>query len=383
MTSIVTCTQCQTQNRSGSKFCQRCGQSLPDAASPPQAAPPGAQPPAAPSPSPPQPVAAPGVQPQPPAAPPGVQRQPPPPQPAGPLGAQQPPGAARQAASTRRQKPAARFNLAWIAIGGGLGLLLFLVVIAAIWFFLQSQDAPSPPVGAASPSPAAVASQVPEAAPTVTPTPILATETPLPTTEAAETAPTEMATPALTSTPLPATPLPPTSTLADPQALFRDDFETGIKPEWDRAEANAAVVNEQLVAEGILKTYLGNNEWTDYKVSFELGDKTNLANLTLFVRVQDQHNFLKMQCLPSEEGSTADLNCGWFKVIGEEELKIPGADFVMPQVGPVAVEIKGNSYQVVDHGLTFLDDSVSSGGINFVVEGHPVSLEYFEVVNLP
>ncbi len=360
MASTINCPNCNKENRPGSKFCLGCGQPLPGAAPAP------AQPPPARVPSSVYPAAPPSVQPQTSKA-----------------------TARTQAGTTQPQQPPAGVNFAWIAIGGGLALLAILVGIVALWFWFKPQlpalvtDIVSTPTAAAT---GEAAGQTPTLLPASTPM----VETPPPATEIPAVEPTEGAPLAPTSTPLPPTDMPtsplppPTGTPTGPQVLFRDDFETGIRPEWDTQNANTAVVNGQLVAEGILQTRLGDESWTDYRVSFELGDKTRLTDLTLQVRVQDENNFLKMLCVPAEGGGTpAQLNCTWFRLVGGQEVKIPGAELVMPEVGPVTLEITGNTYQVIDRELTFLDDTVSFGGISFSAEGTPINLDYFEVTGLP
>ncbi len=71
----------------------------------------------------------------------------------------------------------------------------------------------------------------------------------------------------LTNTP---TAIPPTTTPTPDPRLFWDDFETGIRPEWQMSGNNYSMVNGQLSSLGWFTAYIGDTSWANYAVEFDL-----------------------------------------------------------------------------------------------------------------
>jgi hypothetical protein len=182
--------------------------------------------------------------------------------------------------------------------------------------------------------------------------------------------------------PAPTTPSPASTSAAS--ILFRDDFETNIKPEWVIQADNKSVVNGQLALDGASKISLnpGKTDWTDYTVSFATTAQTNLTDLSLWVRVQDEQNYLKMECARQTEDS-AQLDCRWLRMAAGQLIPVPATNFALPQVGQIAVEIKGDVYRIIGPELTFtdLDQTVKFGGVTLEAQATPLTLDYFEVTS--
>lgn len=369
------CLRCNTPNQAGARFCRGCGQPLAVVA-PPQPVPHGPSPrPAAPVGPPPQPIS------------PGQPAQSPP---------------ARPVASPRTKFG---FNYIWLGIGFGLILLCGLLGVIGLYF---SPYWPGLPDEMSLPTGVAVASPVPTTSlPTVsTPivTPPLAITTTVPLEVPAVSTPVSTSTPALTSTPgmvlptpsplppitVPSTTLPPPPITPPPPPaaiLFRDDFDTNLKPDWGAIQAdNKSVVNGQLVLEGASKIslYPGKTDWTDYTVSLATTAQTNLTDLALWVRVQDEQNYLKMECV-ERVGDSSQLDCHWLRIAAGQITPVPGTNFTMPKVGQFAVEIKGDVYRVIGPELVFTDlnQTVKFGGVALEAQAMPLTLDYFEVTGPP
>jgi hypothetical protein len=175
---------------------------------------------------------------------------------------------------------------------------------------------------------------------------------------------------------VPPTDVPPTMTqpalpTATPDIrLFWDDFETGVKEEWNMRGNNFNSVNGKLTSNANLEGAAGDHSWINYRVILNwqnIGQRLNLR-----VRVQDDNNYMEVTCNPPPTNRpNRSPTCNWYKVINGERWQIPQTNFHLPQ--KVAFEIDNNAYRVLDVQndrilLTFVDNTVSYGGFSLLVE---------------
>lgn len=214
-------------------------------------------------------------------------------------------------------------------------------------------------VAGVTPTPLPTLTTAPTAASAATATPT-ATETPLPT-DTPTITPTPTQTPTRTATP---TKTPTRTPTPDPR-LFWDDFDQGLKPEWDFALGEWRMVEEQMTvtkyAQGVALAYVGEATWSDYIVevdaigldhSYWSGSENGLY---ILARVQDRQNFM------------------WFGVYGLEAacgLTREGQETRLVEMTTdtgthhLRVEVQGSkfTYYVDDTRVCFFDDSQFARG---------------------
>lgn len=189
--------------------------------------------------------------------------------------------------------------------------------------------------------------------------------------------------PTLTPTP---TPIPPTATPTPDPRLFWDDFENGIKSEWDLTGNSFFSVDGFLTLgeNGLLESTIIGNEWQNYKIiltDFFVG-KSEIR-----VRVQDRDNYMRLRCSDKSWGV-----CFWEKVVNGEVEEIPGTRTGGLDRGNIAsciIEVEGDIYRthIVEMGggeedNRFVDSTFTSGGIMLSARGD-LRIGDFQVVTLP
>jgi hypothetical protein len=218
-------------------------------------------------------------------------------------------------------------------------------------------------------------------------------------TQLAATLTAQAATLAPSSTPLHPTvtftpsPLPSTATSTPDSRLFWDDFEEGIKPDWNMTGDNYASVNGKLIASGFLEGSIGGNTWTDYRISLIEGNyHFYVPALNVLLRVQDSDNYMKLLCESRGDGN-GYYGCDFFKILNGNEIKIPGSPFdPFPNddfgVQTLQIEVEGSEYRVIhntDVIFRFTDNTFDSGGVILRYQkgrGGEFELEGFEVTSI-
>lgn len=165
-----------------------------------------------------------------------------------------------------------------------------------------------------------------------------------------------------------------------------DERTNGFRPEWsvDAAEGSATADEEgQLVTQAYVAAFVGDRSWTDYRVTFGGGAYHAIEVFQVWVRMQDNRNFVGMTCLPTE----GRLMCSGYKYVAGEEQTLSG--FQQPvrlcdlrQIEcDISVEAIGSQYRVLVNNqelIRFVDDTFTSGGVGFGVDGK-FWLDYFHV----
>jgi len=175
--------------------------------------------------------------------------------------------------------------------------------------------------------------------------------------------------------------------------MYEETFEIGIggfRPEWSvdapTDPGNSyATENGELVTDGYVAAYVGDSGWFNYRVTFGGAEYAGIETFHVLTRVQDERNYVGMECFLSEGW----LACEGYKVVDGVEGPVPGFQQTtrMCAVGQIqcdiAFEAIGDKYRVLVNGeqqAGFTDGTWSQGGVGFVVDGRWV-LDYLDVVN--
>ncbi len=167
-----------------------------------------------------------------------------------------------------------------------------------------------------------------------------------------------------------------------------DDRFFGFGPEWsvdaseDTVEAYTTE-NGELVIDGYLAAFVGDEFWYDYRVTLGGADYSQATEFHLVVRAQDEENDVWMECY------TVDgwLTCEAHPVIdGEVDLssgfaETEGLCAEGQQQCDISFEAIRSEYKLYVNGeerAAFFDDSFASGAVGFAVDGKWV-LDYFHV----
>ncbi len=168
---------------------------------------------------------------------------------------------------------------------------------------------------------------------------------------------------------------------------FEEGF-AGFRPEWGvDADPSNARANEygELVTEGYVAAYVGDESWFNYHLTFGGADYSQIEQLFVMARTQDERNFVGMECFPSEGW----LACEGHKVIDGQVQGAPGFQMTtrmctLDQLQcDIVFEAIGDQFRVFVNGeqkAGFTDDTFTQGGVGFVVDGRWV-LDYFEVLD--
>lgn len=148
------------------------------------------------------------------------------------------------------------------------------------------------------------------------------TNTPLPTdTPGPSPTPTATPTPSPTNTPRP-TPTPTVSLV-----LFEDNFARGYSPSWKVLGGDWHMVDGRLATQGAFSASVGDVEWSNYSVDFELvsysgGHGINPGELEFRVYMQDESNYVAMQIDADNIGASS---CWWVVSKAGTVTNVPGS----------------------------------------------------------
>lgn len=171
--------------------------------------------------------------------------------------------------------------------------------------------------------------------------------------------------------------------------LYQEPFETGaggFRPEWsvDAAyDASYLTENGELVTEGYVAAYVGDDYWYDYSVTFGNADYSEITDFQVMVRMQDEDNYIGMQCFVTD----GRLACEGRKVVDGQEGPVQGfqATTSMCAIGQLecvlTLDALQDQYKVLVNGeerISFVDDTFVQGGVGFVVDGKWV-VDFIEI----
>jgi len=169
-----------------------------------------------------------------------------------------------------------------------------------------------------------------------------------------------------------------------------DDRFFGFRPEWS-VDASEETVDSyatdagELVVNGYLAAYVGDEYWYDYRITLGGGDYSNVDDFDLLARVQDSQNFVWVECTMADGW----LTCAGHTVVDGEPLG--GSGFAQTDglcaAGQlqcdISLEAVQEQYRLLVNGeekASFVDGTFSSGAVGFVVDGSWV-LDYFHVLD--
>jgi len=182
-----------------------------------------------------------------------------------------------------------------------------------------------------------------------------------------------------------ATPLPPP---ADTSILFADDFEEGIKADWQIKGDNFSSTNGSLSSEGLLEAYVGDSRWVNYAVEIKGLQVKKAYGGRVIVRRQDNDNYMAFRCIYDDSSSCTDYR--WVKVVNGEEKDIPEATFYYKNRdanSAITIEVVGNGYKTIVNGeqvSKFFDDTFKNGGMGlFFKQSTAIKIDSITVNPLP
>lgn len=194
-----------------------------------------------------------------------------------------------------------------------------------------------------------------------------------------------------TFTPVPPTstftPVPPTATVTPDPRLFWDDFEEGIKLEWNFQGDGAHSINGQLIVDGYAETNLGGNVWDNYVITLYklMWDRNDIR---IRIREQDRDNYLLILFSNCKTCAGAYEYFECFIVKNGQENPIPQTKVGVGYSKDFRIEVEGNKYRVFSNGerlIFFVDDTFTTGGVNlhFVHSSGQTSMDAFEIRSWP
>lgn len=203
--------------------------------------------------------------------------------------------------------------------------------------------------------------------------------------------------PPFTTTPYPTYTQPVVPTEVIPTSttitkLFADNFDSGISPIWSYMDGtNYGMTNGQLSSIGLFTAYVGDNNWTNYVVEFDLEYLLYSGfNFNIMIRRQNDSDYMAFQLNTFNRCSMK-----WVKVINgieteivNSETRISGSYSDCP--GKYKIEITGNTYKTIRNSqllLTFTDNTYSSGGVGILSttpdERFKFIVDNFQIISLP
>lgn len=186
------------------------------------------------------------------------------------------------------------------------------------------------------------------------------------------------------------TQIPPTFTPIP--KLFADNFDTGISPTWSYMDGgNYGMTNGQLSSIGLFNAYVGDSNWTNYAVEFELDYLLySGCNFSLMVRRQSNSDYMALQLNTFNKCSLR-----WVKVSGGQEKEIVNSETTISNSysecpGNYKVEVNGSTYTTYKNGqilLTFTDSTFTNGNVGIFTTSNDEQFKFiidnFQIKSLP
>jgi hypothetical protein len=184
------------------------------------------------------------------------------------------------------------------------------------------------------------------------------------------------------------------------EEIFKDNFENGIRKDWVMIGDNFSVVNGHLNASGIFTAHVGDVNWEDYVVEFQVIDLPMYSEFGVVVRRQSDEDYMALHvlrrpprlCILSwitvRNGMEQEL------VNSKTEIKDRDRSKSSPCTGDYKIEVLGNTYRVYRNNrmavsIASVSQSSSRGNVgliaskerrnSFVIDNFNVS----KVANLP
>lgn len=175
--------------------------------------------------------------------------------------------------------------------------------------------------------------------------------------------------------------------------LFADNFDAGINPTWAYMDGtNFGMTNGQLSSIGLFNAYVGNNDWTNYVVEFDVNNlQWSSYNFIIMIRRQSDSDYMGLQFKTINY-----CKLKWVKVTNGNETEIVNSETnVSNPPGECygrsyKIEATGNTYKTFGNGqllLTFTDDTFANGGVGLLStsthKDFVFSIDNFQIKSLP
>lgn len=174
--------------------------------------------------------------------------------------------------------------------------------------------------------------------------------------------------------------------------LFADDFDSGINPSWAYMDGtNYGMTNGQLSSIGLFNAYVGDNNWVNYVVEFDLDYLLYSGyNFNVMIRRQNDSDYMALQLNTFNKCSLK-----WVKVKSGNETEIVNSETTISNSysecpGSYKIEVTGNTYKTSKNGqvlLIFTDDKLTNGGVGLLStspdEQFKFIIDNFQVKSLP
>ena len=149
---------------------------------------------------------------------------------------------------------------------------------------------------------------------------------------------------------------------------------------------NFTTVDGTLSSVGVLEGYVGDTNWTNYSVEFDLldlGGSFSDTGLRVQLRRQDNSNYMVWKF-----NNNWRCTFTWSKIVEGKETPIANTKKDSPCKGRFKFEVSGNTYRMLVDGkqlLTFTDNTFGVGGAGLVSDRGDMKLilDNFRVIAVP
>ena len=161
--------------------------------------------------------------------------------------------------------------------------------------------------------------------------------------------------------------------------VFDYGYIEAFRPEWNvDAAPPAAIASEfgELVTQGYVAAYIGDETWRDYGIKFARGDFSQVTDFHVMIRMQDEQNYVGIDCFRMD----GRMACEGQLVVNGQSMGVPNfmqqtTDmYVDGQVEGSNIELRAvaDEFTVLRNGEVvgrMTDDTFLTGSAGFVVDG--------------
>ena len=187
-----------------------------------------------------------------------------------------------------------------------------------------------------------------------------------------------------TYTPYPTyTPVPPPIFTSTPSYAFFDNFDSGPSPEWEVTNGSIIVVNGQLTTDNLATLFVGDTNWTDYKIEFDMIPYQawmNDESLSVFVRVKDMKKIVGFVVNTFDSEWDIVQNGNWNEVPTSYN-----SDAQLGWSGKVMLVVKGGNFEAYLNGYqvsSFYNADFPNGKVGIRI-GHKATIDNFKITLIP
>jgi hypothetical protein len=188
-----------------------------------------------------------------------------------------------------------------------------------------------------------------------------------------------------TSTPRPTPTYTSIPTQTPDFRLFWDDFQNGVKPEWNM-QGEYSAVNGKLRPGKSMQGYLGDQSWIDYAIVLTKVENS-CGDWGVMLRMYDRDNYMLVKLGWGCVGNPQRFD--FYKIVNGKEQKIAGAGggkWYADGGSVLRIEVEGDVYRFYQDNeriVYFTDNTFSSGGVSVVnFSSESLVIDDFEIDSL-